>query len=78
MDHPVRHLAGPYTEGVQRCTRCLCVITDNRNTHDQQGDSFPPFAFKEGDAIINFGPSWLVEFKCNPDAVDCKPDEELP
>ena len=30
MNNPIRHIAGPYEEGVQQCTRCLGILIDNR------------------------------------------------
>ena len=32
MNEPIRHIAGPYEDGVQQCVRCLKILIDNRKT----------------------------------------------
>ena len=31
MNNPIRHIAGPYEDGVQQCKRCLKILADNRD-----------------------------------------------
>ncbi|KKM79573.1 hypothetical protein LCGC14_1348650 [marine sediment metagenome] len=85
-DKPIRHIAGPYTDLVQQCTRCLKIITDNRNTYYQEGTP-PPRGFAEG-PVVQAGNGWYVPAEPNdPSVVDCEPmdvveafehDEEQP
>ncbi len=72
MDKPIRHIAGPYTDLVQQCARCLCIITDNRNTYYQEGSS-PPRGFDEG-LVVKDGICWYVPADPkDPSVVDCEP-----
>lgn len=72
MNKPVRHIAGPYKDGVQQCTRCLKIIVDNRGALGLEG-SGPAPGFAEG-PLCNYGPSWYPEGDHDPDeAVDCEP-----
>jgi len=69
---PVRHIAGPYKDGVQQCTRCLKIIVDNRGALGLEG-SEPAPGFAEG-SLCNYGPSWYLEAGHDPsEAVDCEP-----
>jgi len=66
MNNPIRHIAGPYEDGVQQCVRCLEILADHRKTRDHHG------FFNEGPVCCTNN-LWHQEIKHDHDAVDCVP-----
>ena len=69
MEAPIRHIAGPYIDLVQQCTRCLKILADDRNVLVREGRS-PPKGFAEGE-VNSSGFSQYIGH--DPEAVDCEP-----
>ena len=71
MNNPIRHIAGPYEDGVQQCTRCLKILVDHRNANIPESERRSLQGFNEGPVCI-LGKSTFVDYILT-DAVDCEP-----
>ncbi|KKN00133.1 hypothetical protein LCGC14_1140920 [marine sediment metagenome] len=72
MNNPIRHIAGPYEDGMQQCTRCLKILIDHGNAVVMESDQRPLLGFDEG-PVCDLGNFKYVEFDPDADAVDCVP-----
>lgn len=68
--NPIRHIAGPYEDGVQQCTRCLKIIIDQRK--DLWPSDYPFGGFRKGKPVCNRGAAWFLDDYL---AIDCLPME---
>ena len=71
MTKRIRHVAGPYTDGVQQCTRCLRILLDNRGGMSRDGS--PPPKYAEGAVLVHGG--GCMSLGDRSEAVDCDPME---
>ncbi len=53
MNPMVRHVAGPYVQGVQLCSRCGFTLVDHRGEHVDPPTGAGVFA--EGESIVRDG-----------------------
>ena len=81
MNEPIRHIAGPYEDGVQQCVRCLRILVDNRlYLHSGYEDSLR-LGFREGVPLCfdyDNNKCWHEDTydSCDPiQAVNCTPME---
>ncbi len=58
MNKPIRHIAGPYEDGVQQCTRCLKIIADTREiVQEVKPGGIVFYGYREG-PIYSVGAEW--------------------
>ena len=74
MPNPIRHIAGPYEDGVQQCTRCLKIILDDRKATIATGLKRVLEGFPEGPMCISYGVGY-VDIMCSTKSTDCQPME---
>lgn len=65
------HIAGPYFAGVQRCTRCQYLLTDNRGAMVPVGQPGPG-AWEEG-ARVEVLTGWPKFSQLTDAPPDCEP-----
>lgn len=80
---PIRHIAGPYEDGLQQCTRCLLIIHDHRDVLilNLNETDLRRLGFCEGrlvgfpvGSLLHFGGSkWFQDILYESTAVDCVP-----
>ena len=63
MSNPIRHIAGPYEDGVQQCVRCLKILIDSRMYFygGTEGETLPREGFRKGVPISFDNEKWWYE-----------------